>query len=360
MRLFTALTVALVLLFCMQASGQQTAQPEHRWRFSPLPVVYYSPETRLGFGVLLSANANFGDSLTTTSYFQSSFIYTLNKQYEWANTGRIYTKGNRHIIQYRIYHAYFPEYFYGYQTTQPENFKELIDYKRIWLELRKLWQVRKNFYAGIYGRLNHIYQVHSPENGSFEFVNPPGGSGYTITGLAPVFNYDSRDSQVYSRHGYYIELLWLKYGTHLSDFNFGNFRLDARAFKPVNLLHDDVLAFQLFVNLNNSTVPYKDMADIGGSYTMRGYYTGYYRYRNLYAFQCEYRFMINKYVGMVGWVGAATVSEIWNEPFIHSLKPNAGLGLRIRINQKDKLNLRADYGFGHHQQGLYFDAAEAF
>ena len=70
--------------------------------------------------------------------------------------------------------------------------------------------------------------------------------------------------------------------------------------------------------------------------------------------------MINKYVGMVGWLGAATVSENWDEPVAHTLKPNAGIGLRIRINQQDKLNLRADYGFGHHQQGLYFDAAEAF
>jgi hypothetical protein len=63
---------------------------------------------------------------------------------------------------------------------------------------------------------------------------------------------------------------------------------------------------------------------------------------------------------MVAWVGGCTVSEKWSEPFAHSIKPNAGAGLRIRINQKDKLNLRADYGFGRNQSGLYFDAAEAF
>ena len=92
----------------------------------------------------------------------------------------------------------------------------------------------------------------------------------------------------------------------------------------------------------------------------RGYYRGYYRYKNLYAFQTEYRFMVHKYIGFAAWVGVAAVAEKWYQPFEFSLKPNAGIGLRLRINQKDKLNLRADYGFGKNQSGLYFDAAEAF
>jgi hypothetical protein len=357
MRLF-----CIACLLCQVSTICCFAQkPERKWRFSPLPVVYYSPETRLGFGALVSANRNFGDTLsTTTSYFQSSLLYTLNKQYEFSNTGRIYTRQNRHIIEYKIYHAYFPEFFYGYQTSQPENFKELIEYKRIWLELRKLWSLGNHFYGGVFGRINHLYQVNSPEGGTFEDVGPPGYTGYTVSGVAPIFDFDSRDNLVYARRGAYVEIMWLKYGSSLSDFSHGNVRVDARYFRPLNFLKDDVLAFQLFVNMNEGVVPYKDMADIGGSILMRGYYTGFYRFRNLYGVQTEYRFMMGKYFGMVAWAGAATVSENWNRPFSHSLKPNAGIGIRVRINQKDKLNLRADYGFGRRQQGLYFDAAEAF
>src|SRR5688500_8004572 len=43
------------------ASAQDTIEKSKKWRFSPLPVVYYSPETRLGFGILLGANFNLGD-----------------------------------------------------------------------------------------------------------------------------------------------------------------------------------------------------------------------------------------------------------------------------------------------------------
>lgn len=42
------------------------------------------------------------------------------------------------------------------------------------------------------------------------------------------------------------------------------------------------------------------------------------------------------------------------------LYSNAGAGLRFRINKKDNLNIRLDYGIGQHQQGFYIDIAESF
>ena len=305
--------------------AQEKTEKSKRWRFSPLPVVYYSPETRLGFGVLLAANINLGkDEFTTTSYFQTSFIYTLNKQYEWNNVGRIYSPENRRIFQYRIHHAFFPEYFYGYQTTQPEGFKELIEYNRLWIELRQYWSIGRHFYAGVFGRFYSIYNLESPVDGSLKTLQPPGYNGYTVAGLAPSFHIDSRDSQVYPRKGFYMELLWATYPAAISDFGYGNVRLDARFFKGLYLLNDDVLALQLFVNMNQGDIPFRDMADIGGPNTMRGYYRGYYRFKNLYALQAEYRFMFHKYFGLAAWLGACTVSEEWNKPFAHAVKPNAG------------------------------------
>lgn len=332
-----------------------------RLRISPLPVIYYSPETRFGFGALLAGNTNFGsDSTTTGSYFQSSFIYTLNKQYEWSNLGRVYFPGNKKIFQYRFYYAFFPENFYGIETQRPELFEESIEYERLWIELRQFWLIKKNIYVGIYGRINHLYNIEPVAGGSFETINPVGADGYTVAGLAPVFHIDSRNSQVYPRTGSYLEVMWIAHPGAISDHVYGNFRLDYRFYKPLNLLNDDVLATQLSFNMNDGNIPFRDMADIGGPQTMRGYYRGYYRYPNLLAIQTEYRFMINKYVGSALWAGMCTVSEEWQKPFAHSIKPNAGVGIRVRINQKDKLNLRADYGFGKNQSGLYLDAAEAY
>ncbi|HEY0743374.1 MAG TPA: hypothetical protein VGD40_18025, partial [Chryseosolibacter sp.] len=146
----------------------------------------------------------------------------------------------------------------------------------------------------------------------------------------------------------------------ISDYVYGNVRIDFRFYNKTDWLKDDVIASQFFLNLNDGNVPFRDMADIGGSNTMRGYYRGYYRYKNLYAWQTEYRFMVHRYVGFALWAGLATLSDEWYSPFKYAVKPNAGLGLRVRINQTDKLNVRADYGFGKNQQGLYLDASEAY
>jgi hypothetical protein len=123
----------------------------------------------------------------------------------------------------------------------------------------------------------------------------------------------------------------------------------------------DAIAFQFLANVNTGDVPFKDLADIGGSNTMRGYYTGYYRYKNLYAFQAEYRANVWKRIGFTVWAGAALTPEKWYTFFDHSIKPNAGIGLRLMLNQKDKLNVRVDQGFGKQgQNGFYLDIAEAY
>jgi hypothetical protein len=351
----------LLLLLCIHLSVFAQPDRKNRWRFSPLPVVYYSPETKFGFGVLLGANKTFGnDSLTTGSYFQSSFIYTLNKQYEWSNLGRIYSSGNKRIFDYKLYYAYFPEFYYGYQVENPENYKWPIEFNRIWVELKNVWRLSGDVYVGAYTRFNRIYNLTRPYGDNIEMMQPPGSEGYHVAGISPLFVLDSRDNQVYPRTGRYLEVQWVAHPSFISDYVYGNLRIDYRFYKKTDWLKDDVIATQFFVNINEGNVPFRDMADIGGSNTMRGYYRGYYRYKNMFAWQTEYRFMVHRYIGFAGWVGLASLSEDWRKPFRHPVKPSVGLGLRLRINQTDKLNVRADYGFGKHQQGLYLDAAEAY
>jgi hypothetical protein len=356
---FKNIAVVFLLTVLFQPSFSQ--RKKHSWRLSPLPVVYYSPETKLGFGVLLGANKTLGDdSLTTGSYMQSSFIYTLNKQYEWSNIGRIYSPGNRRIFDYRLYYAFFPEFYYGYQVENPEAYKWPIEFNRVWVELKNLWRIEGDVYFGAYARFNRIYNLSILYDGQYEAPFPPGYNGYHVAGLSPLIVVDSRDSQVYPRTGRYVEVQWVAHPSVISDYVYGNLRVDLRFYKKPDWLKDDVIATQFFVNLNEGNVPFRDMADIGGSNTMRGYYRGYYRYKNMYSWQTEYRFMVHRYVGFAAWVGLATLSDQWNAPFRNSVKPSAGVGLRVRINQTDKLNVRADFGFGKNQTGLYLDAAEAF
>ena len=360
------LTSVLLLLLSSFVSGQQTTHDstQKKIRITPLPVIYYSPETRFGFGALVAASFNSSyDSLTTASYAQTYILYTANKQYDWGNKLRYYSPQNKFIFEGKFSFTYFPEFYYGIETETPLQKKDTISYNKLTTDLRFYWRINKSLYAGFALRHNKIYKLESPAGGNFSIDQPLGYEGYNLIGFAPALTYESRDSQTYPRKGIFTEVLIMPYPEWSNkSYGFLNVRIDARKYFPLALLSDrDVVALQAFINLNSGDVPFKDMADIGGGNVMRGYYTGYYRYNNLYAFQAEYRAGLWKFIGIDVWVGGAFTPKDWYSIGDTSVKPNAGVGLRFMINKKDQLNIRVDQGFGkQQQQGFYLDIAEAY
>ncbi len=363
----TFLTALLILpTFLASAQVLDSVKNAKRVRLTPLPVIYYSPETRWGFGALVAANfetVKVPDTITKSSYAQTYFLYTVNDQYELGLSSRIYAAKNKFIFHGKFNYTYFPEYYYGIETEDPESSKDTIEYNRISADLRFYWQVKRNLYAGFATRFSDIRNIDGGPSGHFSQDKPPGYQGCWLLGFAPALTLETRDNFVYPRKGFYLEALYYVYPSFdESSYGFRNFRLDARKYFPLKITSDiDAIAFQFIANVNNGNVPFKDMADIGGSNTMRGYYTGFYRYNNLYALQVELRTHIWWRLGVTAWLGAALTPEKWYTFFDHSLKPNAGLGLRIMMNRKDRLNVRVDQGFGKKgQSGFYLDISEAF
>lgn len=354
----------LFLTFSVNAQQRAADSTQKKIRITPLPVIYYSPETRFGFGALVAASFNSSyDSLTTASYAQTYILYTANKQYDWGNKLRYYSPQNKFIFEGKFSFTYFPEFYYGIETETPLLKKDTISYNKLTTDLRFYWRITKSLYAGFAVRHNKIYDVDSPEGGNFSADQPLGYQGYDLIGFAPALTYESRDSQTYPRKGTFTEVLIMPYPEWSGkSYGFVNVRIDARKYIPLELISDrDVVALQAFINLNSGDVPFKDMADIGGGNVMRGYYTGYYRYNNLYAFQAEYRAGLWRFIGIDVWVGGAFTPKDWYSVGDTSIKPNAGIGLRFMINKSDKLNIRVDQGFGkQQQQGFYLDIAEAY
>lgn len=364
LRTFALAFTGLLLTIFSFAQEKEEEKKHKRVRITPLPVIYYSPETRLGFGALLAANfetIKVRDSVTRTSFLQTYFLYTINKQYEWGTLTRIYSPKNNFIFNGKFNYTFFPEYYFGVETESPEAHRDTIEYNRIGVDMKFYWRVKKNFYAGIAPRFNHVSNIHSGA-GALQVDKPPGYDGYWIGGIAPAITIETRDNYVYPRKGFYLEALYYLHPSWSDEcFSFQSFRLDVRKYFPLELISDiDVVALQFVANVNTGDVPFKDMADIGGSNTMRGYYTGYYRYNNLYAFQTEFRGRIWKRLGFTTWVGAATTPTSWYKFGQHGIKPNVGVGLRVMLNTKDKLNVRVDQGWGKNQDGFYLDIAEAY
>ena len=77
--------------------------------------------------------------------------------------------------------------------------------------------------------------------------------------------------------------------------------------------------------------------------------------------QAEYRQYFYRKWGVVAFAGAGNVSNTILEYDISSMKYSYGLGLRFLFNEKQKINLRMDIGFGSDgSRGIYFGIQEAF
>ena len=135
--------------------------------------------------------------------------------------------------------------------------------------------------------------------------------------------------------------------------------LDIRQY--FSLKKERVLALQLNLISTNGGVPIRNLANIGSSSFMRGYYEGRYADKNMMAVQAEFRTPLFGKIGGVIFAGTGRVGNSVSQLFqLSDLKPCAGLGLRYAINQKEKLNLRLDGGFGKKSHGSYLNMGEAF
>ena len=71
-----------VMLHSTASAQQDSTKVTKRLRITPLPVIYYSPETRLGFAALVAANfetIKAADSITKSSYAQTYFLYSIQQ-----------------------------------------------------------------------------------------------------------------------------------------------------------------------------------------------------------------------------------------------------------------------------------------
>ncbi len=96
----------------------------------------------------------------------------------------------------------------------------------------------------------------------------------------------------------------------------------------------------------------------GAGADLRGYQTGTYRNRFLFAAQAEYRWRFAERWGAVGFAGVGTV----NDEFLDwgTTLPSIGGGLRFVIAPKNDMSLRFDIARGRDDTEFYLGIGEAF
>ena len=352
MRFFFSATLILGLTAALRAQSP-TDDSLRRGRLLFLPVIYYSPETNLGFGVRTAYT--FRDRPESRpSNLPATLIYTTKKQLITGFSPDLWLRGNAHHLYGQIGYLDYPFKFYGIGNNTPENTVEPYTTRIFDVYAGYERRIVRALYAGV--RLEAREENIVERTGLLASELIPGSAGQSVAGAGLTLTHDSRDDVFFPEKGFYNQLQVLTYRNRRTDFggNFQKIRLDLRRYQPVGR---GVLALNTLLILTPGDPTFQYLALIGGEKIMRGYFEGRYRDRNLLVFQGEYRFPISKRFKVVAF---ASTGRVWNgKNFeLKGFHPAGGAGLRYRVG-REKLHLRFDLAYG---QTLYpyFGFTEAF
>lgn len=353
--------IALVFC-CLFLSGHSFSQEDtlrYKTRFFGLPVIFYAPETRFGFGAagILSFKTDPNDTLLRPSQVTLGGVYTLERQLLFYTPFDIWIQQNNYQAKGELgYYDYFYRYFGNGNQTQPEEIYT-VTFPRVRAEFTR--RVYRQIYAGLKYTFDGFNITAVQEGGILDQGIVTGSQGGTISGLGGIAKFDNRDNVFYPTKGWYVEGSYVRFTPKIgSDFTYNINWIDARHY--FDFKKDRVLATQVYARLSSGDVPFFHLSQMGGNQRMRGYFLGRYRDMQLLGWQAEYRTPIVWRIGLVAFAGNAVITESIGSLQLKYLRTAVGGGLRVRIDNERKINLRMDYAFSHEGSGFYLTIGEAF
>lgn len=296
---------------------------------TPLPALFSTPETGIGYGALVVPVYNFGsDSLTRSSNGQLLAYYTQKKQASVQLTYNIYTNHERFNITGAANYYDWPILYYGTGHSNTLSDSSLITYKLLLFQNRVLKKIKNYVFAGGQYQLTRITDV-SYKNAQSKIKERDAREldGSTMSGLGPALLLDSRDNPLNTTKGWYAEVgTFLNRKAFGSEFNFTRYTIDVRRFIPLTV--KQVLALQGSGKFSTGNVPFREMALLGGGRTMRGFYEGRFRDRQVLAIQSEYRHQLFSRAGFVVFGSLGQVGDSGHDLEITTIKRAAGGGIR--------------------------------
>jgi len=328
-----------------------------------LPIIYYTPETKLAFGFGGLFTYRFGlffKQARPSSLFVAA-MYTQMKQFTLQLKPEIYLQNNSLFLSGNFLAERFPSKFWGVGANTEDTLEEIYTPETYSMEIgfQKILLASAGVYLGVKYHLERTRIVEKEPGKLIDQGVILGSQGGFLSGVGFIINFDNRDNIFYPTQGYYLQAYCFWNDGFLgSDFDYFSLKFDLRNY--IRLAENQILAIQLILDTASGEVPFYKLPRLGGDTILRGYYQGRYRDKNLLALQAEYRFPIWKRVSGVAFVAAGNLADRLRNLSWDNLKYAGGFGFRFKIIPKEKVNLRVDFAFGPGTYGIYFKAGESF
>ena len=334
--------------------------------FTVIPILFYTPETTVGFGV--GGQGTFytkGSSVRSrpSSLFFSG-VYTARNQLLITAEPKIYFDNESFLLEGKFLFKVFPDYFWGIGNESKEAAREDFNMQSTILKVSFLRKLKPYVNFGFEYEFNHYKMLEYVEDGTVE-SSDYFGEETLLSGLGISINFDSRDNYQAPKGGAFYSL---KTGVasramgSTTAFNFTS--IDIRRYFKLNKTrqHATILAFQAYLNTTTGDVPFQRMSRYGGSIYARGYYLGRYTDNNMFVLQSEVRSQLKGKWSIAAFAIAGDVFLNTGDLGLSQVKSSLGGGLRWQIRKSDPSLLRLDfaYGFATKGTGVYFGVNEAF
>lgn len=179
-----------------------------------------------------------------------------------------------------------------------------------------------------------------------------------IGALVIPLQWDNRDHEQFPRDGWLMTARTMLYRKSAgSDFDAETYMLSANHYRPVR--KRDVLAFRGYFRTTGGDAPFFILSTFGGNSDLRGYPSGRYRDKAMYALQGEYRWQATDRWIFTGFAGFGEVAPSFGD-FGDEFLPAAGIGARFVLSEKHRVALSADIAVGNDGAEFYFGVGEAF
>jgi hypothetical protein len=366
--LFTLLTLLLSSTLSAQPAIIQDLQRQsdsfsaYKWRIFPIPILYYTPETRFVIGGAVYLTFRFKNDSVNSKPSQIGVLgtYSQNKQVLFYIPFQLFPNNGNQFYSGEIGYFRYNYFYYGFGQRHIKGEYFGVDFPRI--NIKAVQRVKKSIYAGGRFQFEDYKITKINDGGDFDSGLVPYGRGSTSVGLGLVTFFDKRDFVFYPTKGYTMELGWTSFQKEFGGtVTFNRYNFDFTNY--VKLSSKIIQANNVYINHTIGEVPFNLSTTLGGVRRLRGYYEGYYRDYNTILLQTESRYKFNDYFGAVvfgsvGFLGNNTSQLIR----LNDSKYSYGVGGRLCLDQKNKQNIRLDLGFNHltWRPNVYFTIGEAF
>lgn len=356
-----ALLLTLGLSFGSQPVKAQNETDSLLSQHTIVPLVFFLPETSLGFGVTgisTFQRSNHSEN-TRPSQVLYSAVYTLKNQLLLFIPFEFYGNSNASRIKGEL--GYY-QYFYNYHGIGAESSKNdlenySVNFPRIEANYSK--RLGSNIYLGAGFNFDEFDIIKTESEGLLETEKPYGYQGGTKANFVAIAFFDNRDTLFAPNSGHYFEVKFQhSMPQGISDFVYSKIDIDYRIYNK--LYKKTILASNLYWSKASSQTPFFDLPYISTPNRARGYDDRRFLNPEILNLQTELRFPIYKRFSAASFISATAIPKSNFAIFDKTPELSYGLGFRYELRKESKARLRLDIAKSRDSFNFYFTVNEAF